>query len=358
MKLDSQISFFSSVDFTSVLLFTKHLSVMLKSGVSIVEALDVITDQTKNQTFKIAFQDIGEKVKNGQSLYKALSNYPKIFNPFYLYLIKVGEEAGTLDQNLVYLGITLKKNHDFKKKVESALLYPEIVLTTALFVGGGISIFVLPQLTDLFKSMDFELPLATKILLSFSGIMKQYGVLIIVAILFAIFIFRSIIKTPFIKPIWQRFLLKLPVLGVFIQNVELSAFCRNLGMMLKSGLPITSAIDTQKQSTTNDVYRYYLEVIEEDVNKGKSISESIINNKLEYFSTLATRMIAVGEKTGKLDESLIYLGDYFEEEVDSAAKDFSVVLEPIILLGVGLVVAYLALAIISPIYQFTGSIKR
>lgn len=358
MKLNSQIPLFSAVDFTSILLFTKHLSIMLKSGVSIIEAIDVITDQTKNPTFKLALSKIGEKVKSGQSLYKALSGYPDIFNPFYLYLIKVGEESGTLDQNLVYLGITLKKNHDFKKKVQSALLYPEIILVTAILVGGGISIFVLPQLTDLFSSMDIELPFATRILLSFSGVMKQYGILIMVGIIMSILLFRSLIKTSLIEPVWQRFLLKLPVLGIFIQNVELSAFCRNLGMMLKSGLHITSALDTQKKSTTNHVYRKYLEIIQSDVDKGKNISESITKNNLIYFSTLATRMIAVGEKTGKLDESLLYLGDYFEEEVDSAAKDFSVVLEPIILLGVGLVVAYLALAIISPIYQFTGSVKR
>lgn len=231
-------------------------------------------------------------------------------------------------------------------------------MITALLVGGGISVFVLPQLIDLFKSMDFELPMATKVLLTFAGIMKHYGILILGAITGLILFLRFIIETHFIKPAWQIFLLKLPVVGTFIQNVELSAFCRNLGMMLKSGLPIAAALDTQKQSTTNYVFKNYLDIILSDVNKGKNISESITNNRLVYFSTLAVRMIGVGEKTGKLDESLVYLGDYFEEEVDATAKDFSVVLEPIILLGVGLIVAYLALAIISPIYQFTGNVKR
>jgi len=344
--------------FLEKFLFTKHLGVILKSGIPIAEAISIIKDQSTNNGFKMTVTKIEKDIINGTSLYQALKKFPRIFDSFYLHLVKIGEDSGNLDTNLNYLATALRKNYDFKKKVQGALLYPEIILVTALLVGGGISIFVLPQLIDLFKSLDITLPLSTQILLFVANLMKNYGLYIFTGILLFIFIFKLIINQISVKPHWHKILLSAPIFGKFLQYVEMSSMCRNLGMMLKSGLPVHLVFDTQIESTSNLVYRRYLEIIRQGVGAGRTIEEEIIKNKMIFIPNLATKMIGVGEKTGKLDESLLYLGDFFEDEVDQISKDFSTVLEPIILLIVGFMVAYLAMAIISPIYEFTGSINR
>lgn len=358
MNLSAQIELLSRITDVDTVLFTKHLSVMIKAGIPLPEAIDSITAQTTNQRFKHTLIAINHDIRNGQSFYTSLAKHPRIFNPLYLNLVRIGEESGNLEKNLEYLAVQLKKQYEFKNKIQSALLYPEIVLTTAAVVGFGISYFVLPQLVDLFSSLDIKLPLTTRILLFVATSMKRYGLSIITAFIASIVGLRLFISLPGIKLYWHRFLLSLPVMGAFFQDVELSSLCRNFGIMLKSGLPIEQGLEAQKQTTENLVYREYIEAIQQGIDKGQSIENVLIKAKFSFMPLIVIKMIGVGEKTGKLDESLLYLGDFFEDEADTTAKNFSTVLEPIILIGVGLVVAFIALSIISPIYQFTGSIKR
>lgn len=349
---------FSTVSYIDKVLFTKHLSVMIKSGISILEAIDIIEEQTSNHSFKKVLNEIKNDISNGKELYKAVGKHNHIFDPLFINLIKLGEESGNLEKNLEYLADQMKKNYEFSKKVQGALMYPMIVMTTAIAVGFGLSFFVLPQLIDLFESMDIVLPLSTRILLGIAWVMKNYGVYIFIVIIGLLTLLRLSVETKLIKPIWHNLLLRLPVFGPFIQNVELSFFCRNLGIMVKSGLPITSAFETLSLATSNLVFKKSVATIQAGIEKGITIEEAIQKSKLGFFPKIATRMVGVGEKSGKLDESLLYLGNFFEDEVDNQAKNFSVILEPLILLVVGLSVAFVALAIISPIYQFTGSIKR
>lgn len=330
---------------------------MIKSGVPILEAMDILAEQTKNQAMKKVLLAIETDIANGSPLVMSLQKYPKIFSPLYISMIKVGEKAGKLEDVLVYLAEHLKKQYDFKKKVQSALLYPEIILVTALLVGAGISLFVLPQLIDLFESMNVKLPLSTQILLWVSHFMKVYGILFFGALFGLLGLIRALIQLPSVRPYWDRFLFLLPVIGAYLNHIELASFSRNLGMMLKSGLPILSAFDILESSTENSIYRQYIKKISLSVKQGSSLSKIIESQYMVFIPTLASRMISVGEKTGTLDETLLYLGDYFEEEIDVASKDFATLLEPMILVFVGLIVAYLAFAIISPIYEFTSGIK-
>lgn len=348
----------NNTSYLDKLLFTRHLGVMIKSGIPIMEAISIVEEQTTNRSFKKVLASIGKEISNGKQLNQAVAKHPRVFDPLYINLIKLGEESGNLEKNLEYLADQMKKNYEFSKKIQGALMYPMIVLTTAVAVGFGLSFFVLPKLIDLFQSMDMVLPLSTQILLFIARVMKNYGGFIFAGLVGLGLLFQIIIRLPVIKSIWHYSLLKLPILGNFFQNVEMAFFCRNLGMMLKSGLPIVSALDTLTLATTNTVFINSLKKISQGIEKGRRVEDTIIKTHLEFFPKIATRMIGVGEKSGHLDESLLYLGDFFEEEVDNQAKNFSVILEPIILLLVGLAVAFVALAIISPIYQFTGNIKR
>lgn len=356
--LSSEISIFGKVSLVDTLAFTKHISLMLKSGIALPESILILEKQTSHSAFRRLLQNIHQEIANGQPLNKALSKFPHVFDAFYVSLIKVAEESGSLEKNLDYLGLHLKKQHEFTDKIKGALLYPSIILVVALITGIGLSVFVLPKLIDLFASLDVELPITTKILLFFARIMRDYGIFLFGGTIFSFAFLRWAITTRFIKPRWHFLLLSLPVVGVFIQNIELASMFRNIGTMLGVGMHISTALDAQFDITTNCVYKDYLAKIKYSVKRGGSIEEALSKSNKKFMPLIAVRMIGVGEKTGKLDETLVYLGDYFEDEVDNTSKNLSTILEPVILIIVGLIVAFIAMAIIGPIYQFTGSVKR
>ncbi len=358
MNLSTQITLFNKVGFLEKVLFTKHLAIMIKSGIPLGEAIDIIRQQTKNLAFQKVLTAISADITNGQSFEKALTKHSEVFDTFYINLISIGEESGNLEKNLEYLAIQMKKNYEFKKKVRGALLYPEIVILITFLAGGAISIFVLPKLIDLFSQLDVKLPLSTQILLFIATMMKQFGILIIAGFVGLFIGFRAALKKPKINLIWNRFLLSLPVLGIFLQDVALGYFCRNLGIMLKSGLPITTALFAQHRATQNPIFQIYVKKIADAVEKGTTITDVLEKNNFPFIPTIVNKMIGVGEKTGSLDESLVYLGDFFEEEIDEYSKNLATTLEPIILIVIGLAVAFVAFAIISPIYQLTTGIHR
>lgn len=351
-------TFFNKIGLLDKLLLTKHLALMIRSGITISEALSIIKEQSQNPAFKKILANILADVENGQSLDKAFSHHPGVFDPFFINVVHIGEQSGNLEKNLEYLAEQIKKTYDFQKRVQGALLYPVIVLLS-MFVSGGVIIFIiLPKLVDLFTSLEVKLPLSTRVLLFIGVIVKQYGY-VILAIIILIFLFlHFLISLPKFKILYHKLLLRSPVIGIFLIDVELAFFCRNLGMMLKSGLPIITALSAQAQATTNLVFQKYIKEIGEAVNKGQSISTLLNRKKYQFVPLVVTKMIGVGEKTGKLDESLLYLADFYENEVDNYSKDFTTILEPIVLICVGLGVAFVALAIISPIYELTSGIHR
>lgn len=348
---------FSQVSELDTILFAKHLAVMSQSGISLSESVETLIAQTKSPYFKKVLQHILDDLENGQQLSKALARYPKIFGAFYTNLIEIGEQSGNLPQNLDYLAKELTKNHDFRVRVKNATLYPAIVLSLAFVVGIGVSVFALPKLIDLFSGFDVALPLNTRILIYVSVLMRDYGLLILSALLAFVGVFRILLKFPAFRGVWQSLLLKVPVIGSIIKNTQLALMCRNLGVMIGGGVPIVVALGIQKNNTSNLVYKKYLEGIITSVNEGGTISSRAASKGYADIPPIMEKILAVGEKSGKLDELMLYLGDYFEGEVDTATKQVSIVLEPILLVIITAVVAFVALSIITPIYQLTGGIK-
>jgi type II secretory pathway component PulF len=216
------ISIFNRVSFVEKLLFTKHLAVMIESGIPIGEAIDIIRQQSKKPGLQKLLEDILADIDNGQSLEKALSKHPQVFDPFYINIVKIGEESGNLEKNLKYLAEQLKKNYEFKKKVQGALMYPAIVIVITAIAGTAISLFVFPQLIDLFSSLDVELPLSTQILLFVANAMKNYGYFIIAGFVALGIGFRYLISIPKVTYHWHKLLLSLPGLGTFLQGAEIA----------------------------------------------------------------------------------------------------------------------------------------
>lgn len=357
MKLD-QFNIFSRVTFLDTLFFTKHLSILIKSGITILESLLILNEQTKSGAFKKVIDGVADSIKNGNTLAHSLKKYPDVFNAFYVALIEVGEQSGTLEENLHYLADQLSKEHTFRQKVRGALMYPTIILIAAVSIGFGMSYFVLPKLLDLFTGLNVPLSLNTRILLWFAGVMQNYGILVIICVagIFTGLYFLS--KTKAVKPFFESLFFKIPFIGDIAEKSELTALCRSLGIMLQSGLPVTSALEIERSITTNSIFQEYILGLISSVTRGKTLSEELSKPLYKKIPLIAKKMIGVGEETGKLDETLLYLGDFFEDSVDDATKNFITVLEPVLLIVIGAVVAFVAFSIISPIYSLTGSLNR
>lgn len=348
---DIGIGHVSSVEIS---LFTNHLSVMLKSGIPITEALEVSYDQAKG-TLKKAIEDIREQVEKGSSLSGAIQRHPKVFSPVYQGIVQVGEVGGSLESSLLYLAEQLEKDHDTKSKVKSAMLYPMIVLIAVGVLGSIISYWVLPKLTELFLSFSGTLPLPTRILLFFAEFIEKYGLLIPVVIVALFFLIRFILRRKKIQPIWHGFLLSLPLFGKILKHYNLARFSRILATLLKSGVPISEALRIVAEAMTNKMYQKRINSVLEEVKKGATVADVLIKSE-KVFPKIATRMIHVGEESGELEEVLEYLAQFYEKEVDNATKNLSVILEPVLLVFIGLGAAFVAISIIMPIYQLTGSV--
>ena len=358
MKFTNQIQIFSRVNFLDKLLFTKHLSIMIKAGIPITEALATLIDQIKSKTFKNILSGVLSDIENGQSLAKSLKKFPKTFDQFHISLIEIGEESGTLEENLEFLAKQLAKDYALRKKIQGAMLYPALVFTATAIMGGFIALFILPKLVDFFSAFEIELPLTTKILLFFANTMKNYGLFLIGGLVFFLFISSLILRLPKIKPWWHKVILKFPLFGKMLTYNQLARFTRNLGTLIRSGVPVTKSLETTAATLSNLKFKADLIEINQSLAKGKNIGVALDQKKFSEFPPLVSKMISVGEKTGKLDETLLYLGDFYEEEIDNISKSLTTILEPILLIAIGLVVGFVALAIISPIYELTGSISR
>lgn len=348
----------SSVKDSERLVFTKHLAIMVKAGIPLAEALDIAQEQTNSPGLKKLLEKITADIRNGKALAESLKKYPAVFNGLYINLVEIGEESGTLEENLTFLAKQLEKDLQLKKKIQGAMLYPGLILTATLIMGGVISFFILPQLIDLFTALDVQLPLATQILLFVAVGVRDYGLWIVLALIIFLAMVYVVLQIPTLKLKWDELKLKLPFIGKLVQSSQFANFSRNFGVLVKSGVPAAQSLAVVAQTMTNTKLKADIQKVEQSLQRGQEIGEAIRKVKNNSFPKLVSRMISIGEKTGKLDETLLYLGDYYEEEIDNISKNLTTILEPVLLLGVGLMVAFVALAIISPIYELTGSIRR
>jgi len=348
---------FDRISFSEKMFFTKHLAVMLKSGIPITDVLDTLITQAKSGAFRKILQQVYEDVSKGQSLEKAFSKHQKVFDPFYLSLVRVGEESGTLEGSLEYLTEQLEKENNLRKTVQSAMLYPSLILVATGVVGFALAFFVLPQITNLFEGLEIALPPTTRLLMFVAKVLRDHGLIVVPGLFFALVAIGLILRSRWIKPYRDAILLKLPIFGYFFKCVAMATLSRNLGIMLRSGLPITAALATAATTEGNTIYKRDLEKIAAEVQKGKSIEKALQAGNYPEFPLFVSKMIGVGEKSGNLEENLVYLGEYFEAEVDNVTKNMTAILEPLLLLFIGGVVGFIAISIISPIYQITGSVR-
>lgn len=348
---------FSSVNASDILFMTKHLAIAIKNGLTLIEGLEMLQEQATSKKFGRILGTILEILKTGNSFYDALAHYPKYFSAIYVNLVKTGELSGTLQENLFHLAEELKKSQDLKQKIKSAMMYPMIIFIAIMGLGFSVAVFVLPKIIPLFKTLNVELPLSTRGLIFIAEIFENHGLLIFVGGIAFVFLFFWLIRKNFVKPFTHRILLHIPVISPILKNMQLEQFSRTLGTLLKSGVTLDKGLQITSDAATNVIYRRAILSLIPEVEQGKPLSEAMARYP-QLFPKIAMRMVGMGEKTGSLEETLKYLSEMYGEEVDNTVKNLSTIIEPAMLIIIGLVVGVVAVSILGPIYKITGAVQK
>ncbi len=349
---------FSPLSLSEKVTLIKHLATMVRAGIPIDETLQVLVEESPRASVCKAMQDILAKVQEGEPLAKAMAAHKNIFDDFFIQMVLIGEKSGTLDHTLEYLVVQYQKDDEITRKVRGALIYPAIVVSVGASMGLGIAYFILPKLVGVFESFHIQLPWTTRLLLAFSVLLRSSGLELLAGALGMIIFFVWLVHLKSVRPLWHAFLLHIPIIGSIIRELNLARFTRTLGVLLKSGLPVVEALGITAKSLGNEVYRATLMRVVSRVQGGESMALSLRGARPSLIPVITTRMIAVGERTGKLDESLLYLGEMYSQSIDETTKNLSTVLEPLLLVLIGGMTAFVALSILSPIYQLTGSLPH
>lgn len=347
------IDVFSKVTTTDIVFLVRNLATTVKAGLSIVESLDILIKDTKNKLMKKILQSAQAMIKNGQSLSVAFDAYKNLFPPIFIGMIKAGEVSGQLEKTLSELGRYLSKEYSLKSKVKSALIYPIILLIASTVVVVLMLMFVLPKLTASFAASGVALPWITKVFLFISSILTWSFIADIIVAVGIIYFFSYFRKTKIGKKFFFVIVSHTPVANELVKKVALVHFARTFGNLIGSGISAVESLAIASESINNNSYTNAINKTIEDVKNGIPLSRSL-SDFPELFPSLLISLITVGERTGSLEEILITFADFYEEEVDNQLKELTSILEPVLLLIMGLMIGSIAVSIILPIYQLVG----
>lgn len=343
---------FGRIPHSDLVNFTRQLATMINAGLTLTEALDLLSNQSSNKNLVAIIEDIRRQVEGGQSMAQALSTHPQVFSNIYISLIRAGETAGVLDNILARLADNLEKEREFRQKVRGALVYPAIILAAMVGVIFIMLIFVIPRLTELYKEFGAGLPLPTKILIVASDLAVKLWWLIAI-----LFFGLGVAFTKFTKSgpggvLRDRVIFKIPIWGKLKKNAILAEFARTLGLLVGAGIPILEALKSVGQALGNVIYEKALDDVAAAVEKGFPLGMAL--NQPAIFPPLIYQMVKTGEETGKLDEVLGRVAKYFESEAEQGVKNLTTAMEPLILIMLAFGVGFLILAVILPIYNLTA----
>ncbi len=340
-----------------LIFFAKRMSFLMRAGVPILESLQILAEQSQGKSAKLIFESLVEDVANGNFLSTAMNKYQTIFGDFAINIIRVGENSGLLSENFKYLADELQKKQALKKKVVAALFYPIFIVLATLGMVTLLTLVVFPKVLPIFSSINVPLPLPTKILIVVSRFLISFGWLVMLLLIFGIITLIYFLRNPKFKKLTQQFLLTLPVAGRISLSYHLSNFCRTMGLLLKGDTRIDEAIATTASATENLVYKRQFEKATEAVKRGQPMS-GYLNHYPKYFPKIIVFMLSIGETTGNLSETFLYLAEMYEQDVDDLTKNLSSMIEPVLMIFMGAMVGFVAISIITPIYSITQKLTK
>ena len=349
------LPFFGKIKSSDLIMFTRQLSSMLSSGLTLIRSLEILKEQFTNEVMLEATGNIITDIEEGKTFSSAISKFPDIFSPIYVSIIKSAESSGLLDKALLRLSDNLEKQEKLKGTIKAALFYPAIVVSLMAVVVFIMMTFVIPQLAALYKNLSVELPLPTRIIISISGFFVVFWPLIIGLVVLSIFLYRRWYKTEAGRLIIDDLKLKVPIFGNLIRKVILTELARTLGVLVGSGSLVVDSLAQTSDTIGNIHYKNAVLDVAKKVENGVTIGDAMFSYNL--FPTLLVQLVKIGEQTGKLDENLLKASEYFEQETDQLVKTLTTALEPLIMITLGVGVAFLMISIITPIYSLISSIK-
>jgi type IV pilus assembly protein PilC len=353
LNLLERITLFDGVSAKDIVLFSRQLATLINAKVPIVQALRILETQVSSNKLKTTLGEIAVHVESGDSVSAAIARYPKIFSELYVNLLRSGELSGNLDEALTYLANQLEKDYDLRSKFIGAMTYPAFILFALFVVGFLMMLYVLPPLISVLADSNVELPITTKILIASTNFMQNYWWLVIVTIIGAIVGLYYYSRTIGGRYVIDTVKIKTPVFGKLFTKVYMARFARNLSTLIAGGIPIVQALDSVADIVGNVVYREIIIEAGTQVRNGKSIASALTLHA--EFPVIVAQMTQIGETTGRLQEILGKLADFYEKEVDGVIKIIGTLIEPIIMMLLGLAVAIMVAGILLPIYNLAGA---
>lgn len=333
----------------------RQFATMVQAGVPLLQTISIISQQCDNKMLQDTMKKVGTSLQGGSSLTESMKPFPQVFPSIFTSMIEAGELGGNLEQVLQRLSVTFDKDYQMKEKIKSAMTYPVVVLVVAVLAVVAILVLVLPNMTKMLLDMNVPLPVTTKMIMGLSDFLKNYWYIVLALMVAAFFGFKAWVRTVKGKRIKDRAVLILPVFGPLVQKIIVSRFCRSLSTLLKSGVPVLQALEVVKNIVDNHQVNKSIEAAERSVKEGQSLAEPLLLSKV--FPPMVSTMISIGEETGSVDALMEKVADFYENEVDDMVARLSSMIEPVLMVGMGVVVGFIVISIMMPMFSVMDNLK-
>ena len=348
-SLSGFIDNFKSISMKEIAIFCRLFSTMIDAGLSLVASLGVLIEQTENPRLKSALQDVYKKIKEGQPLSRALGDHPRIFPSIMINMVEAGEVGGVLDDVLGRLASHFEKEHKMNQKIKSAMTYPIVVSVVAVLAVVFILTFVLPTFVQMFAGANKELPLITRIVLAISNFLRNYALFIVPGVIASVYGLRIALQKGETRKIFDSFILKIPVVGMLSRKIGIARFSRTLSTLLHGGVPIITALEVVKKTIGNLSMMAALSEAQVGIKEGRNLATTLAQSKI--FTPMVIQMVSIGEESGALDKMLEKIADFYESDVDDVVTRLSSIMEPLIIVVLGIVIGIIVIAIMIPMFD-------
>ncbi|MFA5651766.1 MAG: type II secretion system F family protein [Candidatus Paceibacterota bacterium] len=354
-RFEIDLPFINSVPEHQKIIFAKNLGLMIKAGLPLAKGLDILEKQITNKRFKKIIELLQAEIRKGNPLSEACSAYPEVFPKLFVSMVRAGEESGKLSESLQIVANQMDGSYKLKEKIKGAMVYPGVIVSIMIIIGVLMLVYVVPGITATFKDLKVELPLLTRILINTSDFLKNNILLCLFAVILIIISFYFFIRSKPGKRVFDLVVLKLPVIGDLVRETNSARITRTISSLLSSGVAYAEAISITRDVVQNEYFKDVLTTAISTVEKGGTISSVFMKN-VKLCPIFVTEMMVVGEETGSLPSTLMEVATFYEESIDQKTKNMSTIIEPVLMVIIGVAVGFFALAMIKPIYSLMDSI--
>ncbi len=352
---DRFLSSFSKVKMIDKIVFAQNLANMIEAGLSLTRSISVMEKQSKNKKLKNIYHEINLDISAGKTFHDALNKWNTIFPPVFISMVKAGEESGNLANSLKSIATQMQATYKLQKKIKGAMMYPSVIFIVMILIGIVMMVFVVPKLTATFADVKAELPGSTKFVIFISEFLKDHFILLPLILLSLMLVIYKVLHTKQGRNLFDRFAINLPIFGTIIKESNSAKTSRTLSSLIGSGVDLIQSVDITKEVLQNNLYKQVMSEVKINVEKGKPMSE-VFNKHDNLYPIFVSEMVTVGEETGKLSTMLQGVAVFYETEVDQKTKDLSTIIEPILMVIIGIAVGFFAISMISPMYSVMNNI--